>query len=701
MVGFSTGEGTGHFTINNPVPGIPNNQATDNYAVQGTGSLYIPVSGQYTFGLNTDDGARLRIDGTNIIVDDGPHSPHDSTFATIPLATGWHSAEWTWFNIAGGANGGGAEAELFAAVGRHTGFDSSFQLVGNTPGLCVGLNYSIPIIVLQTNRTPTKAEASGPVLIPQPTPSQLKAFVGGSFTDSLSALDTNHMTVVMTHGWNSDPNGWATNMAVLMIANLGAALPNIVAWDWRDAARSSTDQPGTPAKWTPDQGFDLGQALANALGPNYSKPIHFIGHSLGTLVNAYAADYLHGNGFAWTNTHITLFDEAEAATDMTWFGSDIDTLIGMNGNPLSPKPYYYYPLPKQFLWADNYVSAFGLLHTNAVNVILTNNYPANAPTVSGWFDALTTFHGYPIPWYNETIQTNISALGFLWSFERGGLFSQAPKIGTAYLQAGSEWHLSVTNWDYGTNLLNARFQAYRNSLAYAITGKTPGSVAVNGHGFAEYYTTGLVGPVDRVFDNLVLWLMTTPANISQQIQAHMLSLGPNAATSITNVPAYAWIPLAVPTNAISISFDYKIQGDWKSDSLAAAFNGTNVLSLPGSQIGTNVLFNSGPIVVSAFAGQTNELFIGIVGGTSTNAQLTVQSLAFSISSPPLLQAQMSGSNHVLTWPLSAAEYILQKSSKLSDTNSWSFVTNVPAIVNLQNVITNPAADGAGFFRLKK
>src|SRR5438105_1532183 len=61
-LGFSTGEGIGHFTINNPVPGIPTDHATDNYAVQGTGFLSVPVSGPYTFGLNTDDGARLRID---------------------------------------------------------------------------------------------------------------------------------------------------------------------------------------------------------------------------------------------------------------------------------------------------------------------------------------------------------------------------------------------------------------------------------------------------------------------------------------------------------------------------------------------------------------------------------------------------------------------------------------------------------------
>src|SRR4051812_7301240 len=43
MVGFSTGEGTGHFGVNNKVPGIPNNTATDNYAVQSMGIIMVPV----------------------------------------------------------------------------------------------------------------------------------------------------------------------------------------------------------------------------------------------------------------------------------------------------------------------------------------------------------------------------------------------------------------------------------------------------------------------------------------------------------------------------------------------------------------------------------------------------------------------------------------------------------------------------------
>lgn len=66
----------------------------------------------------------------------------------------------------------------------------------------------------------------------------------------------------------------------------------------------------------PREGEKLGQALAQSLGNSYGQPIHFIGHSLGTLVNAAAANYLHentGGTFSPQNTHITLLDDAALA----------------------------------------------------------------------------------------------------------------------------------------------------------------------------------------------------------------------------------------------------------------------------------------------------------------------------------------------------------------------------------------------------
>jgi hypothetical protein len=576
-----------------------------------------------------------------------------------------------------------------------------------------------PLTIFPTIRTPTASEITPKIILPPPTSAQLEIFANGAFATNV-ALNPNMMTIVLTHGWIPlkpvigsplfTPNGvqdWPTRMAAQLCAQ--GVVANIVAWDWSAVARSSVDDPGTPEAQTGDQGRALGSALLFALQFNYSQKIHFIGHSLGTLVNASAANYLHGDRWAnedvslvtWpaTNTQMTLFDEAEVARGITSFGADIDTLEGRNGNPFLPTTSSsHHPLPMHFAWADNYIAAVGLLQPGAANVILTNEFPASAPDPISWFGEFGTFHGYPQDWYSETIQTDVSALGFLWSFERGGWFLQAPRAGSVYVQAfnDSQWNLTATNWTYGTNLLAARFQEYRSGLVNSISNQVPGLVTANGSVNGQ-----IVDALPSVYAFILSFLTTHTSTFPGSLVHPLGGPVPNGGSSGANVPAYAWMPLQVPVNAVSMSFDYKIQGDWQSDLLAAAFNGTNVLSLPGSQIETNILFSSGLIDVSAFAGQTNEFFIGIVGGTSTNAQLTVENLAFSISSPPLLQAQAAGNNFVLSWPLSAADYILQTSTNLTDTNSWTTVTNVPAIVNLQNTITNPISGGAQFYRLKK
>jgi hypothetical protein len=115
---------------------------------------------------------------------------------------------------------------------------------------------------------------------------------------------------------------------------------------------------------------------------------------------------------------MTLLDEAEVGVDKNFklVSQDIQVLLalaGFNDNYLNPPLSYYHPLPKQFAWADNYVSAFGLLHRNAANVILTNEFPTDAPDLKSWLTELVAFQNYPFQWYEETIQTNNSIMGFI------------------------------------------------------------------------------------------------------------------------------------------------------------------------------------------------------------------------------------------------------------------------------------------------
>ena len=177
-----------------------------------------------------------------------------------------------------------------------------------------------PFVVIPTNRPATDAETTRPFL--PPASSQFEVFTNGVFKTNV-ALNPNVMTIVLTHGWipvkllgtpyfpNGGPEGWPTDIATQLRTN-GITSANVVGWNWTEAAKSRL--PGTAAAQTPNQGIALGRLLLSALGPNYSKPIHFVGHSFGTLVNAYAANFLHGDRWAkeptnstpWkgTNTHL-------------------------------------------------------------------------------------------------------------------------------------------------------------------------------------------------------------------------------------------------------------------------------------------------------------------------------------------------------------------------------------------------------------
>lgn len=76
----------------------------------------------------------------------------------------------------------------------------------------------------------------------------------------------------------------------------------------------------------------LAKQLYDELGPNYDKRIHFIGHSLGTAVNAYAADIFLKKALNVTEAQVTILDHPNRISKILGFsnseveGPDIDNL---------------------------------------------------------------------------------------------------------------------------------------------------------------------------------------------------------------------------------------------------------------------------------------------------------------------------------------------------------------------------------------
>jgi len=115
------GGGNGRYGDDREFPNGTGNR--NDFAISVMGTLNVIQPGTYTFGHNTDDGGRLRINGADVFVNDVLAGPHDA-FGTVTLTAGQHALDYVYFE-----RGGGAEVELFVAQGAHTSYNGNFQLL--------------------------------------------------------------------------------------------------------------------------------------------------------------------------------------------------------------------------------------------------------------------------------------------------------------------------------------------------------------------------------------------------------------------------------------------------------------------------------------------------------------------------------------------------------------------------------------------
>jgi len=112
----------GHYGNNNLLP----NWAGDDYVVKATGIISIPTAGIWTFGINSDDGGKIIIDGVTVMNDPSLHGPQDF-LGQRNLTAGNHSIEAYFWE-----RGGGDEGELYAMQGSFTTWQAGMRLVGDT-----------------------------------------------------------------------------------------------------------------------------------------------------------------------------------------------------------------------------------------------------------------------------------------------------------------------------------------------------------------------------------------------------------------------------------------------------------------------------------------------------------------------------------------------------------------------------------------
>ena len=661
----------------------------------------------------------------------------------------------------------------YTVIVTKAGYVTSITNITGTTGGVLSLNLqSAAMPGVLTVQDVSRGIASSALGVVAPGSFQVFDAASNSFVSVVAhPPDPSRDTLVLTHGWKSDPTAWAQVLAFQVKTRLGLQVPNIIAWDWSIDAAALIP----PIDRTPPQGLLLGQALQQWLGTGYNRHVHFIGHSLGTIVNKYACDYVHGMldrgnpAAAWnkevTLPHITLLDEAEAAsiagnkvltkTAIAWVLSNATTAIATAIT--EAKKDWKNPIPHSAKWIDNYISAFGIQHEEAVNVCLL------APTVSQsavtWpWGGLDTAHAYAHLWYRNTISPSGPApvVGF------GSSKWIAPTFPPTSPANGSVWYENLATTDpldltsdpsvlaaIGIPISNCSFPAFTvvpilaagtaSSLADAtgnavISGYHTGVQWVKGTASNVVHKVGavttevgekiglgwdaamdfesdvlnavnqdlrIVSPLSSSVFKLLLRTQLAPmAPTANGLAADGTQQAPAAPTA--GQPAYAWITVAVPADAEMMAFDFTVTGDPVEDKIACAINDQNVFTLPAKFAPDGKPVSTDMIDVSAYAGQSIELFFGLAGGTSTNCQLAIDGLRFVTVPAPKVGVAITGTNAAVKWPAAASGWTLESSDTLAP-GSWQTVP-VGSGVSLDSgvaTLLDPISSLKKFYRLRK
>jgi hypothetical protein len=151
-----------------------------------------------------------------------------------------------------------------------------------------------------------------------------------------------------------------------------------------------------------------------------------------------------------------------------------------------------------------------------------------------------------------------------------------------------------------------------------------------------------------------------------------------------------------------MAFDFAVTGDPQDDRIACAINDQNVFTLPAKFAPDGQPVSTDMIDVSAYAGQSVELFFGLTGGTSTNCEVAIDGVRFITIPPPRVALGVVGTNVAIKWPAAATGWVLETSVSLLP-GSWQAVPTDTGVTADKGVATLglPKTGPKGFYRLRR
>jgi hypothetical protein len=374
--------------------------------------------------------------------------------------------------------------------------------------------------------------------------------------------------------------------------------------------------------WTPfphratafayDVGFALASQLKERVPPDYAGKMHFIGHSLGTVVNAVAINQLLSVRPRLTVPQVTLLD-----APILLAGVDENTFHEL----LRPDD--------RIVWVDNYIAAGG------------TGRPIRGTAPAGGM-RLVTAHAEIHGLYTETITGRAAT----WGFFHSALLPQwdsrpAPRDWIARPQP--------------TTLLSGIGEGTLTALdGFRVVGGVVAQAASAG-----------VGNITRSAIRLVRGVLPLKAG-----QVHLA--GPDELAGTNS--AFA-LDLAVPVGATTFAFDFLFASPGNGDWLTVEFNDELLWSFRGEEfLGAD--FQRTTVPIGHLAGQTGVLTVTLHGASAAPAEVLLGGLEFRGPARPQLDAPRRLDNGRFEFQLVgelASSYRIEYSSDLA---AWQVLTNV-------------------------
>jgi pimeloyl-ACP methyl ester carboxylesterase len=411
---------------------------------------------------------------------------------------------------------------------------------------------------------------------------------------STGQFDPSLPTVVITHGWqpgetyNGAPPPWVTTMRDAIVTRLDPLKDkrqraNIVLFRWAEAYTISFSWGDLlyAATHTHAEGLRLASELRRVLGTQYNGNVHFIGHSLGTIVNAYAVeDYSH----SYSGTvQFTILDAPLKFT------------------PYSSLFFEEHLSRLNVAWVDNYIATKLLPFPPGVGDVIPGSAPNGGLKEN---ENHTGIHDF----YIRTIPSGSSNVGFYNS-----VILNLPD-GWQSRPSPQDWHPDFSAdaidviIDMGAHLPQIAGEGFHllQGTVQQATDNVRGAVRESIH-----MITGLFGG-------------SRPVSVQMQ-KSYATDL---LTTQLDSNDASVGMDVSVPATTDTLTFDYRfptiVTGDW----MTVTFNSTLLYSFPADSSAQSD-FRRAEVPVASIAGQTGVLMLTLHSTSSTQTELAISNFQFT------------------------------------------------------------------------